>query len=208
MGDRLVISAFTEEQVSRLTGISVGQLRYWDRTDFFCPGLRQESTPGGRLYSYLDLVALKVIARLRRDVPLQHLRVVKERLQAINPEIWRGLTLWVDGRKVAFIDPVTGGPEQVVSGQKLLTFPLSETIDDLDADIQRLRVRDPGTIGGIEKRRPVLRNRPVIAGTRIPVEAIRSFHEAGYDTDRILAEYPALTAEDVTAALQISDDAA
>jgi uncharacterized protein (DUF433 family) len=41
----------------------------------------------------------------------------------------------------------------------------------------------------------------VIAGTRIPIAAIRSFADAGYSADEILAQYPSLTADDVEAAL-------
>lgn len=39
----VVVSAFTEEQVSRLTGISHRQLRYWDSTKFFVPSLAYEN---------------------------------------------------------------------------------------------------------------------------------------------------------------------
>lgn len=53
-----VISAFTEEQVERLTGVTVRQLRTWDRTKFFAPSLAYEdrSRPFARLYSFRDLV--------------------------------------------------------------------------------------------------------------------------------------------------------
>jgi MerR HTH family regulatory protein len=34
-----VISAFTEEQAARLTGVTVHRLRHWDRTRFFVPSL-------------------------------------------------------------------------------------------------------------------------------------------------------------------------
>jgi DNA-binding transcriptional MerR regulator len=77
-----IITAFTDEQVSKLTGISVGQLRYWDRTDFFKPEFAYEERRDAfsRVYSYLDLVSLKIIARLRSRVPLQRLRIVKQQL--------------------------------------------------------------------------------------------------------------------------------
>ena len=51
-----------------------------------------------------------------------------------------------------------------------------------------------------------MHNAPVIGGTRIPVAAVRSFHEAGYTTEQIIAEYPSLTPTDVETAL--ADDAA
>jgi hypothetical protein len=38
-----VITAFSEEQVDRLTGLSKAQLRYWDRTGFFAPKFAEEA---------------------------------------------------------------------------------------------------------------------------------------------------------------------
>lgn len=203
MADPRVITAFTDEQVAKLTGISVGQLRYWDRTDFFRPEFAYEDRREAysRIYSYVDLVSLKVIARLRKKVPLQRLRIVKERLKEFSPDLWRGITLWVHGNNVAFVHPDTGEPEEVVSGQKLLKLPLSETLDDLDAGVQQLFQRDTSNVGRIDQQRRIMHNRPVIAGTRIPVSAIRSFHEAGYSIQEIVAEYPSITEKDVRAAL-------
>jgi len=54
----------------------------------------------------------------------------------------------------------------------------------------------------------VSHNRPVIAGTRIPTSAIKSFNDAGYTVDEIIEEYPDLTPEDVKAALDYEADAA
>jgi uncharacterized protein (DUF433 family) len=203
-----VIQAFTEEQVARLTGITVGQLRYWDRTGFFRPEYAYEhrNDAYSRIYSYLDLVSLKVIARLRKRVPLQRLRVVKQKLGEINPDLWRGVTLWVHGGEVAFVHPKTGEPEEVVSGQKLMKIALSEVTDDLDEKVRALRLRTEAQVGTIERHRRVMHNAPVIGGTRIPVAAIRSFHEAGYTVDQIVAEYPSLTPCDVKTAL--ADDRA
>ena len=203
MTQKKVITAFTEDQVSRLTGTSVWQLRYWDRTDFFCPeyGYEERRAPFSRIYSYLDLVSLKVISRLREKVPLQRLRLVKEKLRQFTPDLWRGLTLWVDGRDVAFEHPHTGQPEQVLTGQKIMEFPLRETLDDLDRGVEDLFRRDQSTVGQVEQQRRVMHNRRVIAGTRVPVSAIRAFYNAGYTADQILEEYPSLTRQDVEAAL-------
>jgi DNA-binding transcriptional MerR regulator len=84
MSDRdasVVVSAFTEDQVERLTGVTKRQLRYWDRTGFFAPSLAFEdrSQPFSRLYSFRDVVSLKVLNALRNDghVPLPQLREVR-----------------------------------------------------------------------------------------------------------------------------------
>ena len=203
-----VITAYSEDQVARLTGISVDQLRYWDSTDFFRPefGYADRRAAFSRVYSYLDLVSLKVIARLRDETSLQQLRLVKKKLTEIAPVLWRGIELWVHKKKVVYVHPETGEPEEVVSGQRLLKLRLSEITDDLDEGLRRLTARDEATFGGIDRNRRVMRNKLVVAGTRIPVDAIRSFHEAGYSVEDIIAEYPSLTPRDVEAAL--ADDQA
>src|SRR5262245_20194400 len=79
-----IVSVFTEDEVARLTGITTHQLRYWDRHDFFSPSLAYEdrSRPYSRLYSFRDVVSLKVLNQLRNEegVSLPHLRDVKKRL--------------------------------------------------------------------------------------------------------------------------------
>jgi len=205
MTETKVITAFTDEQVSRLTGISVGQLRYWDRTNFFRPEFAFDNRRDAfsRIYSYLDLVSLKVISRLRDEVSLQQLLLVKEKLKKITPELWRDLTLWVQKNNVTFVNPDTGEPEEVISGQRVMKLPLRDTIDDLDVRMKEIFARDNASFGHIEKHRRIQHNRPVIAGTRIPVSAVVAFHEAGYSVNQIIEEYPSLTPQDVKAALSL-----
>ena len=51
----------------------------------------------------------------------------------------------------------------------------------------------------------ILGGRPVIAGTRITVRAIKSFGRAGFSVDHILQEYPKLTRDQIKAALSYED---
>ncbi len=52
----------------------------------------------------------------------------------------------------------------------------------------------------------VMFGKPVIAGTRIPVEHILRKLAADMSLDAILRDYPALTAEDIQAALAYASD--
>lgn len=54
----------------------------------------------------------------------------------------------------------------------------------------------------ISIRPDILVGKPVIKGTRIPVTLILNLLAHGYDTERIVADYPILTAEDVEAAVR------
>ena len=54
----------------------------------------------------------------------------------------------------------------------------------------------------------ILRGKPCIKGTRIPVALILGYVAAGETTDEILREYPDITAEDIVACLQYARDLA
>ena len=199
-----VVAAFSEEQVQRLTGLTPGRLRYWNKTDFFKPSFAEENTrlAYSRFYSFKDIVALRTLEMLRvqNNVPLQHLRKVAERLAHLKDDLWTKTTLFPVNRKVVFVNPETGTPQEVVSGQYVLGVRLQQIIDDTSADIERMRRRDESQVGRITRSRAIAHNSWVIAGTRIPVGAVRRLSEDGYSAEQIIAEYPDLTA-DVRAAL-------
>src|SRR5439155_15970262 len=95
-------------------------------------------------------------------------------------------------------DTVRAGrrPEQVLAG---FMVPVRAIVDDLENEIRRRDQRRPGQI---ERRRGVLGRKPVIAGTRIPVDSVRRLVEDGMSEEEILEQYPDLTAVDVAAALK------
>lgn len=206
-----VVLAFGEEHVERLTGLSTSRLRYWDRTRFFTPGLADENRrlAYSRIYSFRDLVCLKVLSTLRNEarVSLQHLREVKDKLAHLGDDMWAKTTLYVLNRKVIFVNPETHQKEEVVSGQGILQIPLRVVWDSMEKAVQSLWTRDAATIGKIERRRGVASNKPVIAGTRIPVKAIKAFQDAGYSIKKIREQYPVLTEKDIRAALEYSEAA-
>jgi DNA-binding transcriptional MerR regulator len=200
-----VIAAFSEEHVSRLTGLSKTQLRYWDQTGFFTPSYVDEDRrlPYSRVYSFKDVLALRTLSTLRRQfkVPLQHLRKAKENLRHLSDELWTRMTLYVVDKVVIFHDPESDKPREIVSGQFVVPIELKAIVSDTREIVQKLRQRSPDKIGQVSKSRYVNHNAWVIAGTRIPTKSIRQFHEAGYTTDQIIQEYPDLTPDDVDAAL-------
>ncbi|RKU20683.1 DUF433 domain-containing protein [Candidatus Poribacteria bacterium] len=57
----------------------------------------------------------------------------------------------------------------------------------------------------IESNPSIMMGKPVIAGTRIPVELILEKIAAGETIEQLLEEYPRLTEEGVRAALHFSD---
>lgn len=73
-------------------GISYRQLDYWARTTLVVPSVRDASGSGtSRLYSFRDLVVLKVVKRLLdAGVSLQNIRKAIEALRSRGWRIWRG----------------------------------------------------------------------------------------------------------------------
>ncbi len=69
-------SAFTASDVSKITGISVRRLAYWDDIGLVRPSLKAASGKGSRrLYSLHDLVELTIVAELLDGkLPLQRIR--------------------------------------------------------------------------------------------------------------------------------------
>lgn len=200
------IIAFTADHVCRLTGLSARQLGYWDATGFFSPTLLNEHRRRafGRIYSFRDLVGLRVIALLRKKyaVPLQELRKVGAWLSERHEDPWSTLQFSVAGRKVAFHDPEAGIPtEPRGEGQRIFDIALEPIAASMEEAASQLRQRRRGQIGSIERNRHVVHNAHVIAGTRIPTSAIWNLHDAGYRSGDIIREYPRLKPKDVRAAL-------
>jgi uncharacterized protein (DUF433 family) len=199
-----VISAFSENDVERLTGITISQLRYWDRTGFFVPSLTNENrrVAYSRVYTFRDVVCLKILNGIRNDskVPLQHLREVRQRLLHLGEDLWAKTTLFILNRRVVFYNADTDQKEDI-SGQLVLEIPLKVVTGDMEKAVRSLRERPAETVGKIVKRRGIAANKPVIAGTRIPVKSIKVFSDAGYSVDQIREQYPVLTEEDIRAAL-------
>jgi uncharacterized protein (DUF433 family) len=200
------ISAFSEDQVERITGLSKERLRYWARTKFFVPSYVEENQrrPFSRFYSFKDIVALKTleVLRVRNGVTLQHLRKVAEKLSDLSDSVWTDTVLFVVNREVNFFSPDDGKPESVLGGQRVLEVALRDIIHDTSAEIVDFTQRRGGTIGKIERNRSIAGNSWVIAGTRIPVASIRRLHEDGYSVQQIIEEYPDLTPDDVNAAIR------
>jgi DNA-binding transcriptional MerR regulator len=72
-----VEQAFTAEQACRLSNCTHHQLRYWDRVDLVNPSIQRTGGRPGvrRLYSFRDLVALRVVrSLLDNGMSLQRVR--------------------------------------------------------------------------------------------------------------------------------------
>lgn len=200
-----VILALTAEQVANLTGLSIRQLQYWDSTDFFHPSFQDEAgKPYGRIYSFRDVVSLRILALLRNEygVSLQELRKIGEWLANQSEDTWTASMFYVAGRHVYFFDPRSESFHQGTRPQQTVTpIEVQEVVAETEQRASAMQARSEDEIGQISQHRYISHNEPVLAGTRIRTGAIWNFHRAGYSTAEILKEYPRLTEKDVEAAI-------
>lgn len=201
MSQETVIGAFSEADAARLSGLTVGQLRSWDRKGFIQPSYAEtdRSLPYSRVYSFRDIVSLRVLGQLRNvhKIPLQHLRKVSETMAHLGDARWTATTLYVLGKRVVFTDPRTEKRVEVVSGQRVFDIPLRVVISDTKKAVADLNRRDETTGGRIVHGKFTLQNELVFEGTRIPVAAVKRYLDAGYSPEAIIGEFPGLTSKDI-----------
>jgi DNA-binding transcriptional MerR regulator len=200
--EHLELRAFTSEKVRALTQLTARQLQYWDEQGFLSPSLRRRQGRGRRrLYDFRDLVSLRVAADLRRaGISLQVIRRAVSHLRKLDYERpLSELRFWaVDGRLYFTEAGTVREARRPAQTMAEVTVPLGEIVKDLERGITQLDRRPQGQV---ERRRGTLGSKPVIAGTRIPVESLRRLRADGADEREILKLYPDLTAADVRVAL-------
>ncbi len=79
-----VIRWLSAEHVAQVTGLTLQQLAYWDKTGLFKPAfvVGTEHNRPIRLYSFEDVVGLRVISALLQHCPsVQHIRKVAAEME-------------------------------------------------------------------------------------------------------------------------------
>jgi len=204
-----IIAALAEEHICRITGLTKGQLRAWDKRGFFVPKhvFDDRSQVYSRIYSFKDAVGLKALSVLRKKykISLSKLEAVAELLKEKGFSHWADVKLYVIKKQVYFQKSGSKKIEGLEDGQ----FAMLEIIDviaDVNQKVSELKQRGASQIGSVERNKFVARNSSVISGTRIPTAAIRRYIDAGYSITDILTDYPTLTKEDVKAAIEFENE--
>jgi DNA-binding transcriptional MerR regulator len=85
--------SFNTKTASKIIGISLRQLQHWDEKGLIKPSVREAAGKGTiRLYSYTDLIQLRVVKTLRDNrISLQKIMKSLEYLQSHFPEIRKPL---------------------------------------------------------------------------------------------------------------------
>ncbi|HEY3894108.1 MAG TPA: MerR family transcriptional regulator [Pseudonocardiaceae bacterium] len=123
----------------QIAGITYRQLDYWARTNLVVPSIRSASGSGSqRLYSFKDILVLKVVKRLLdTGVSLQNIRVAVEHLRRRGVQDLARITLFSDGTTVYECT----SPEEVVDllqgGQGVFGIAVSGAMKEIAGSISQ-----------------------------------------------------------------------
>jgi DNA-binding transcriptional MerR regulator len=124
--------------VCKLVGISYRQLDYWARTGLVTPSVREAGGSGTqRLYSFRDLVQLKVIKKLLdAGVSLQNVRKAVVYLRQHLSAEPSSVTLMSDGARIYACESEDEIIDLVKRGQGVFGIALDKVWDDLSSSIK------------------------------------------------------------------------
>ena len=206
--------AFPVPITSVLTGATVAQLAYWRKeTPSAPPLLIPEGKRSGRyLYSWADVVALRSIVYLRSEKSLPRIRRAVATLRQLEADEWTHLgrytlistkrTILVRTPKGQLLDlgeqPGTILAE-VLMGDVLAPFETrtGRVVPALKRPRPYITV-DPGVLGGY----------PVMAGTRVPFDAVAALAEDNLEPAEIRAIYPSVEREAIRDAMDFAQQVA
>jgi DNA-binding transcriptional MerR regulator len=140
-GERGRETGFRGPQVCKIVGITYRQLDYWARTELVRPSLADAHGSGSqRLYSYRDLVRLKVIKNLLdAGVKLQTARKAIEYIRGDLGDDWASASLVLDGTNSVLVRSGDDLVDVLRHGQGVLNIvSLGQVVDELHASIHNL----------------------------------------------------------------------
>jgi uncharacterized protein (DUF433 family) len=207
------IGAYTAKRTSALSGVPLSTIHWWDRNGILGPSV---SSTKVKLWSYSDLMGLRVIYWLRRqktlevgaEIPAVGMPVVRralDQLRAVDLPVWNQgkSSLFVCPDGTLYLDLPTGLQDvqgQLARGEMLdlvAPFTSSEGLNgpDLVQPKPELRIV-PGKLSGS----------PHIAGTRVETTVIAALANDGLDIKRIIQLYPYLTQAQIADCIALEEE--
>ncbi len=121
----------------QIAGITYRQLDYWARTSLVVPSIRSAAGSGSqRLYSFKDILVLKVVKRLLdTGVSLQNIRVAVEHLRRRGVADLARITLFSDGTTVYECTSAEEVVDLLQGGQGVFGIAVSGAMRELSGTI-------------------------------------------------------------------------
>jgi uncharacterized protein (DUF433 family) len=213
---QLIRAAYAADRAAALAGVPLSTVHYWARTELLVPTV---SAVKVKLWSYSDVVALRIIGWLRQDkklpdgrevpsTPIPTVRRAIKALRELEIDVWseeRGPTLFIDRRGALYWSkdgvvstvPMRRAGEQVVETEVLdLMAPFELVKGQRGPDLRQprpmLRII-PGKLAGS----------PHIVNTRIETVALGALAARGMGQDTIAELYPSVEASAIRDALDL-----
>lgn len=122
------------------TGISYRQLDYWARTGLVVPSVRDATGSGSaRLYSFRDVLVLKVVKRLLdTGVSLHNIRTAVELLRARGMDDLAQLTLLSDGATVYECTSQDEIIDLLAGGQAVFGIAVGRVVREMEGELAAL----------------------------------------------------------------------
>ncbi len=144
-------SGYRAPQVCNVVGISYRQLDYWARTDLLRPSIQSAQGSGSqRLYSFTDIVQLKVVKRLLdAGMSLKRIRTAMEilRIQMQSDTPLTDVTLLSDGTTIYAAHSADEVVDVFRRGQGVFGIAVGPVQAELEGELHRLF---PGTASGAD----------------------------------------------------------
>jgi len=133
---------FRGPQVCKIVGISYRQLDYWARTKLVEPSVRPAKGSGSqRLYSFADLVDLKLIKNLlETGVSLQRVREAITYLHELGHDP-AGVTIVSDGQSVFALKSPEEVYDLLLGGQGVFGIAIDPVLKELEGSVSAFRGR-------------------------------------------------------------------
>lgn len=205
--------AYTAERAAAISGVPRRTVHHWARSRVVVPSVSAERV---RLWSYADLLALRIVYWLRRQkttetghtVPATAMKQVRAALGQLRE---LDVDLLHDGSSTLLIDRAgmlhlrtPGSPVRDVVGQ----VPIPDVVDliapfETAERTRGLDLQRPSEFVRIVPRK--LSGAPHVVGTRIDTEALAALARRGFDPAGIARLYPDLTEAQIRDALRVEE---
>jgi uncharacterized protein (DUF433 family)/DNA-binding transcriptional MerR regulator len=200
--------AYATHMAAALSGATVSQLRHWRSHNARTrPLLEPEVSPESRIiYSFRDLLALRTFVRLRQDASLQRIRRAVNSLRDLGEveHLSRYQLVSDPSGNIRFITDEEDEIELARRPGQMLLVSMADVIEPFSVRpgvvvpaLFKPRAHiavDPDTQAGY----------PVIAGTRVPYDAVASLMREDVPAEKISDYYPTVSAEAARDALDFA----
>ncbi|HBA39378.1 MAG TPA: hypothetical protein DCZ05_06450, partial [Deltaproteobacteria bacterium] len=139
----VAMEAFNSKMVRRIVGVSLRQIQYWDEQGFIRPSVKLAEGRGTqRLYSFSDLVQLKVVKDLTDyGLSLQKIRRCLHYLKRYFPETVQplnSLKYLTDGEKLFVLTSDRNKILDVMDRQFVFSLGIGNLVRELNGEVRRI----------------------------------------------------------------------